>query len=340
LIGGGLLRIAGEAFDGDPEIASVAQAIAIIALAGLAAYLCALLPSLMKTAWISVQSGAAPPREYLVSRAVTSLGSGADCDIPLPNDRRIAPVHAVIEAVPDTNRHRLRHAARNVPSAPDRFPATRLNGEPLTSEKWLVDDDLIVIAGARIVFHERATFGEAALRRTRLAAPEHPLQEHAAGAAVQAPREPLAASPGAARSAVQEPFAKANTAHSRSAKTRRRTKEPEPHEIPARPVPPLGTGTIGTRLVCIAGPYRGQAFPVASGQTTIGRSMEQNTISLPADSSVSRQHARIVYENGRHAISDAGSSHGTDVNGEIITGTHTLRTGDVIGLGETYLRYE
>lgn len=108
--------------------------------------------------------------------------------------------------------------------------------------------------------------------------------------------------------------------------------------MPARPAA-LGAGTIGTRLVCIAGPYRGQAFPVTSGQTTIGRAMD-HTISLPADSSVSRLHARIVYENGRHSLADAGSSHGTELNGEVIMEPRVLRTSDVIGLGETMLRYE
>jgi pSer/pThr/pTyr-binding forkhead associated (FHA) protein len=340
LIGGGLLRIAGEAFAGDPETVSLTQAAAIVILAALTAYLASLLPDLMKTAWVSVQIGAGRPGEYLVARPVTSIGSGGDCDIVIASDTRVAPVHAVIEAIPDTNRHRLRHAARNVPSAPDRFPPTRLNGEALTSEKWLIDGDMIVIAGARIVFHERGTLEEAALRRNAQSMNENePFGEArvyglSIGPAPLERPQPTAAPerPQAAPRSV--PVSQEIPAH--PSKTRRRSRDPEP--MPARPALP-GTGTIGTRLVCIAGPYRGQAFPVTSGQTTIGRDME-HSIPLPADMSVSRLHARIVYENGRHSLGDAGSSHGTELNGEIITEPRVLRTGDVIGLGETMLRYE
>lgn len=346
LIGGGLLRIAGEAFAGDPETVSLAQAAAIVILAALTAYLASLLPDLMKTAWVSVQTGATRPWEYLVARPVTSIGSGGDCDIVIASDTRVAPIHAVIEAIPDTNRHRLRHAARNAPSAPDRFPPTRLNGEALTSEKWLIDGDTIVIAGTRIVFHERGTLEEAALRRNAQAMTENePFgEERVYGLSSGPAKGPVALERPQAAAAPERPQAAPRNvpvpqdipAH--PSKTRRRSREPEPLEMPARPAS-LGAGTIGTRLLCIAGPYRGQAFPVTSGQTTIGRAMD-HTISLPADSSVSRLHARIVYENGRHSLADAGSSHGTELNGESIAEPRVLRTGDVIGLGETILRYE
>src|SRR5437667_9913615 len=54
-----------------------------------------------------------------------------------------------------------------------------------------------------------------------------------------------------------------------------------------------------------------------------------------ASTGVSRQHARIDLTPGRATVADAGSSNGTLVNDQPITGPVALRAGDRIRLGFT-----
>lgn len=98
-------------------------------------------------------------------------------------------------------------------------------------------------------------------------------------------------------------------------------------------------GAVGTRLICLAGPYTGQSFPLSHAPTTVGR-VSTAAISLPADLSLSRTHAEITYVSGRHLLSDTGSVNGTAVNDEPLTDPLPLVPGDVITLGDTTLRYE
>ena len=100
-----------------------------------------------------------------------------------------------------------------------------------------------------------------------------------------------------------------------------------------------GMGGAGTRLVCVQGPYSGQSFPLSHAPATIGRAPEQ-TIPLPADTSISRLHARITYADGRHLLADGGSSNGTFINGSRVADARPLSSGDTIVLGDTALRYE
>ena len=109
--------------------------------------------------------------------------------------------------------------------------------------------------------------------------------------------------------------------------------------LPAAPDYQPDGGAVGTRLVCLSGPYTGQSFPLSHAPATIGRASTA-TISLPADPSLSRTHAEISYVSGRHLLSDAGSVNGTAVNDEPLTEPLPLVPGDVIALGDTTLRYE
>ena len=327
-VGGSALSISQELFQYDPTITAIAEMFALILLGAITPYFSYLVPDLKKQAWVSVGGGS----EFLITRPLTTLGSGRDCDIVIAGDSKVAAIHTVIEAIPETKRHRLRHTARNRPGAT--YSATRLNGEAITSEKWLVDGDSIVISGTKIEFREFATMREGAIRRAAVA---KIMNEPGGDERIYDLPPSAKTAPGA-----PQPYRRAASPPlpAQRAKTKKR---PPSLEIPAPPPPstsPANRSSIGTRLVCITGPYRGQAFPLSNTATTVGRSME-NTISLPADSSVSRTHARIVYEGNRHSISDAKSSHGTEVNAESIgSETRALYPGDIIGLGETLLRYE
>jgi hypothetical protein len=91
------------------------------------------------------------------------------------------------------------------------------------------------------------------------------------------------------------------------------------------------------KLVGLRGSLIGQA--VALGvETTLGREAG-NTLVL-ADNAVGRRHARILETTGVYVIEDLGSTNGTFVNDERISGAITLKWGDVVRLGDQLLRFE
>jgi serine phosphatase RsbU (regulator of sigma subunit) len=66
---------------------------------------------------------------------------------------------------------------------------------------------------------------------------------------------------------------------------------------------------------------------------TLGRQGDNDLVLL--DTRISRQHARIVRDNDSYLLEDAGSRHGTFVNGERVTEPRPLKSGDQISLGVT-----
>jgi len=78
--------------------------------------------------------------------------------------------------------------------------------------------------------------------------------------------------------------------------------------------------------------------PMLRDEFTIGRK-EGNVIRL-TERNVSRNHARIVRENGRFFLTDQGSYNGTRLNGRRIRGKMPLSPGDEVGIGDYTLRIE
>ena len=74
-------------------------------------------------------------------------------------------------------------------------------------------------------------------------------------------------------------------------------------------------------------------IPFAGSAITIGRAAEGVTFRL-ADRNVSRRHARFSLANGTVWVEDLGSSYGTRVNGERITGKRKIRAGDLVQIGD------
>jgi len=83
-------------------------------------------------------------------------------------------------------------------------------------------------------------------------------------------------------------------------------------------------------------PSAGTRHPVTAG-ATIGR--EDCEIVL-ADPEVSRRHATIRAIDDALAIEDLGSTNGTFVNGERLTGVSRLKDGDLIKMANSSLRVE
>jgi len=72
---------------------------------------------------------------------------------------------------------------------------------------------------------------------------------------------------------------------------------------------------------------------------TIGRSPE-NDIITSCDSTVSRQHALILFIRDTFYLEDLGSRNGTYLNGKSLSGRMPLKTGDLIGVGMTAFMFQ
>jgi pSer/pThr/pTyr-binding forkhead associated (FHA) protein len=77
---------------------------------------------------------------------------------------------------------------------------------------------------------------------------------------------------------------------------------------------------------------------VGTTGATLGRTSE-NGIHIP-DTKLSRQHARIEQREGAFVLTDLGSTNGTFLNYRRLEAPASLRTGDVIGVGESRLVVE
>jgi serine phosphatase RsbU (regulator of sigma subunit) len=84
-------------------------------------------------------------------------------------------------------------------------------------------------------------------------------------------------------------------------------------------------------LITVKGPTPGQRFSLDGDCTLIGRQPDAG-IYLQA-LAVSRQHARILHEEGTYFVEDLGSSNGTWLNGSRISEREPLTEGDMLQIG-------
>jgi ABC-type multidrug transport system ATPase subunit/predicted component of type VI protein secretion system len=87
------------------------------------------------------------------------------------------------------------------------------------------------------------------------------------------------------------------------------------------------------QLVRTEGPQSGQAYELARPELVLGR---EPGVDIQIDSpGVSRRHARLFQQDGSYFIADLGSSNGTFLNGERLSGPRRLQPGDEITLGQS-----
>ena len=103
----------------------------------------------------------------------------------------------------------------------------------------------------------------------------------------------------------------------------------------ARPVPPASRQVVPTQLVVVE-PAAQQGLTYGlGGEVTLGRS-GACTIRID-DTYSSSMHARITTRPDGALIEDLGSTNGTYVNSQRVTGTVTLQRGDLVQIGSTQL---
>ncbi|MBI2380382.1 MAG: FHA domain-containing protein [Gammaproteobacteria bacterium] len=89
-------------------------------------------------------------------------------------------------------------------------------------------------------------------------------------------------------------------------------------------------------LAAETGLLAGKGFPVAKAETVFGRESDCD-IAIPA-SGVSRRHARLLLTGAGLAVEDLGSTNGSFVNEERITGRRNLAHGDLLRIDDSRFR--
>jgi hypothetical protein len=86
------------------------------------------------------------------------------------------------------------------------------------------------------------------------------------------------------------------------------------------------------QLVMRSGPSVGKVFPLEKGEIVIGRDLNNDVVIN--DPEISRRHARLYAQGSTYVLEDLGSTNGTFVGGQRLTGAYPLRVGEVITFGE------
>lgn len=86
------------------------------------------------------------------------------------------------------------------------------------------------------------------------------------------------------------------------------------------------------QLTMRSGPNPGTVYALDSDLINIGRDSSNNiTVN---DAEVSRRHSQLSFQGGKYVLEDMGSTNGTFVNGQRLTGPRVLKSGEVVSLGE------
>ena len=98
-------------------------------------------------------------------------------------------------------------------------------------------------------------------------------------------------------------------------------------------------GEAGFRLIVRRGPQPNQIYELTKDVLTIGRDITNDIV--VSDPEVSRHHVRLSKVGDSYTAEDLGSTNGTFINNQRITGAQALANGDLLSVGETVtLAYE
>lgn len=316
---------------GEPGLRDVggqSRMVGFTAIGGLTGFFIGLVEELLKQAWVRVLVGRNEGKDFILSRPMNILGRDERCDVPLYGDMNVAPQHAAIRA--DDNRHVLMDAGTPV--------GTLVNGQrvPPGGELLLRDGDMIQIGTHRILFREKATAARFAREPV-----DAPRSQPVTPSSVPMPAHlcPFCGTPKDAVGNCQCSVIGALVGMPDWAQT-----VPGAYSGVSR-YPASGGQDIAAaggatmpRLVGVEGPYAGQVFLLNNPVTFLGREPDRDIV-LSADTTVSRNHARLVNEQGQFVLYDNGSANGTFVNGLRIS-MQVLAPGDLVQFGASKFRFE
>jgi predicted component of type VI protein secretion system len=86
------------------------------------------------------------------------------------------------------------------------------------------------------------------------------------------------------------------------------------------------------QFVMRSGPNPGKVYQLEASEIVIGRD-SSNGVAIN-DGEISRKHAKLSLHGAAYVIQDLGSTNGTFVNGQRLTGTQVLNPGDSVSFGE------
>jgi pSer/pThr/pTyr-binding forkhead associated (FHA) protein len=295
----------GFALRAEGEAGAPSRAVALTLVgAGIGLFI-GLLEWLTRAAWVRVLYGRNEGKDYPIDRDGAYLGRDELADVPLRGDPQVAPRHAEIRM--DGGGYVL------VPLAP-----MAVNGQPVSAPVELHDGDLLQIASFRAQFQLRE------------------------GVAARLPRDvaraPLSLPPPTPPGVC--PYCGQRQDPLTGACACTPVALPAPTTLtPSYPPAPAGGVAVAqaTALVGLDGALAGQRIAIPPTGLTIGR--ETDNMLILRDPSVSRHHARIVFENGALVVYDLGSTNGVFVNEQRVS-KQSLRAGDIVRFGGARFRVE
>lgn len=89
------------------------------------------------------------------------------------------------------------------------------------------------------------------------------------------------------------------------------------------------------QLVMKSAPYPEKEFPLVKDEMIVGRDTTSDIVI--SDAEISRRHARLYKLGEAYMIEDLGSTNGSFVNGQRLTGPHALQPGETVRFGENIM---
>lgn len=174
------------------------------------------------------------------------------------------------------------------------------------------------------------------------------LEDDDTSTALPPPTAPAAPAPRASEPAVASAAAARSPARSRRTKTRLIGFDKSDGDVvdlfndaPAAPTTKSVRFPVGW-IVVSEGPGRGESFSLLAGMSQIGRGEDQAVQLDFGDNSISRSnHAAIVYDatTKEFLLGHGGKSNIVRLNDKPLISNENLKTGDLIRIGETVLRF-
>jgi pSer/pThr/pTyr-binding forkhead associated (FHA) protein len=256
-------------------------------------------------------------REYAIGAGRAVIGRDAECDVVIES-KSVSRKHA--EIMGTDKGYLLVDLSTN---------GTYVNGQKIAGQQVLARADVIRVGDADLRFYADPPKGGGQPGAQAVAQASSPVAPAPAPAAA-----PASAPKEAPRATVPTPTPAPPPSGPPQAPAAAARLNDTMHGTPAAAVPP---GPLASILVR-SGAKKGQRIPIRVPVVNIGRA-EYNDIVL-AEESVSTQHAKLQRREGVWILMDLGSTNGTFVDGEKLSGETPVAPGSTIRFGDASVVFE